>query len=148
MRPLHTSQTNQHRGNCPVLTYILSLEDFKKYFIFWGIIHYWKKTLYTCVSLVHCIILKVNCHLLLCYTLIIVFCFSVHILQLDITNKKDIENIVSFIKDTVGSEGMICFYQKSQILITLKTFNLFIKISDSDSRRPSANGRWILKMAD
>ncbi|XP_048780784.1 17-beta-hydroxysteroid dehydrogenase type 6-like [Ostrea edulis] len=31
---------------------------------------------------------------------------SVHILQLDITNKKDIENIVSFIKDTVGSEGL------------------------------------------
>ena len=31
--------------------------------------------------------------------------YSVHILQLDITNKKDIENVVSFITDTVGSEG-------------------------------------------
>ena len=31
--------------------------------------------------------------------------YSVHILQLDITNKKDIENVVGFITDTVGSEG-------------------------------------------
>ena len=34
-----------------------------------------------------------------------VILYSVHILQLDITNKKDIENVVSFITDTVGSEG-------------------------------------------
>ncbi|XP_022307314.2 retinol dehydrogenase 7-like [Crassostrea virginica] len=31
---------------------------------------------------------------------------NVHILQLDVTNKKDIENVVSFITDTVGSEGL------------------------------------------
>lgn len=31
---------------------------------------------------------------------------NVHILQLDITNKKDIENMVSFINNRVGSEGL------------------------------------------
>lgn len=31
---------------------------------------------------------------------------NVHILQLDITNKKDIENVVSFINNRVGSEGL------------------------------------------
>lgn len=38
---------------------------------------------------------------------------SVHILQLDITNKKDIENVVSFINNRVGSEGKLqkCFFK-------------------------------------
>lgn len=37
----------------------------------------------------------------------VTFFNSVHILQLDITNKKDIENVVSFINNRVGSEGKL-----------------------------------------
>lgn len=57
-----------------------------------------------------------SCHLLLKLICIIyssitcvnvTFFNSVHILQLDITNKKDIENVVSFINNRVGSEGKL-----------------------------------------